>query len=183
MARIWLVRHAEAAAGWGDDPDPALSEAGFEQAEALARSLAPLGPMPICTSPLRRCQQTAAPLAARWGIEPIVDQLVGEIRSPTDDLAPRQIWLRDVMRSRWSELTDADRQWRDAVVAHVAGLTHDTVVVTHFVLTNAVVGAATGDDRVVSFSPANATVTVVETDAEGGLQILARGTEMASDVL
>lgn len=183
MPLIWLVRHAEASAGWGDDPDPPLSEAGFAQAEALARRLAPLGPMPIRTSPLQRCRQTAAPLGARWRVEPEVDERVGEIAAPVDDLAERPVWLRDVLRSRWGELTDRDRQWRIEVTAHLAAVEVDTVVVTHFVLTNVAVGAATGDDRVVCFRPANASVTVVAAEGAGGLEVVVRGEEMASDVL
>ena len=39
---IYLVRHGEAAASWGDHPDPGLSELGQKQAavESLAKLLA-----------------------------------------------------------------------------------------------------------------------------------------------
>ena len=42
----------------------------------------------------------------------------------------------------------------------------DTVVFTHFVAINTVVGAATGTDRVISFSPAHASVTEVEVEPD-----------------
>ena len=66
MPRLILVRHGRAAAGWGADLDPGLDELGRTQAENVAKVLAPQGPLPIVTSPLRRCQETAAPLAALW---------------------------------------------------------------------------------------------------------------------
>ena len=36
---IYLVRHGEAAAGWGDHPDPGLSALGQKQAKAVAVEL------------------------------------------------------------------------------------------------------------------------------------------------
>lgn len=182
MARMWLVRHAEAAAGWGDHPDPGLSEIGHQQAEALARRLAPLGPLPIRTSPLRRCRETARPLAARWDAEPLVDERVGEIVTPTDDLEQRPAWLREVLRSAWSELADGDRRWRDQVVEHLVSFTVDTVVFTHFVLANVALGHAIGDDRVVCFRPAHCSITLFDV-AGGRIQVAGRGEEMASRVL
>ena len=48
----------------------------------LVERLAPLGPLPVVTSPLRRCQQTAAPLAAHWQVEVVIEPMVAEIPSP-----------------------------------------------------------------------------------------------------
>lgn len=176
------MRHGEAAAGWGDHADPGLSEPGHQQAEALARRLAPLGPMPIRASPLRRCRETARPLAARWDTQPILDDQVGEIVAPTDDLEQRPIWLRKVLQSRWSDLTDRDRRWRDDVIAHLGGFTADTVVFTHFVLANVALGHAIGDDRVVCFRPAHCSITILDVDG-GTIHVAGRGEEMASHVL
>jgi len=61
--KLVLVRHGEAAAGWIDDADPGLSEVGQQQARDVVDRLVALGPLPILTSPLRRCRETAAPLA------------------------------------------------------------------------------------------------------------------------
>ncbi|MBV9044707.1 MAG: histidine phosphatase family protein, partial [Alphaproteobacteria bacterium] len=66
MARIYMVRHGKAAAGFGEDMDPGLDATGKAQAEAVAQKLAPLGPLAILSSPLKRAQETAAPLAALW---------------------------------------------------------------------------------------------------------------------
>ena len=53
---------------------------------------------------------------------------------------------------------------RSRVAGRFAQLRADTVVVTHFLAINAVVGAATGDDRVVCFAPAHCSRTTVELD-------------------
>ena len=47
MARLYLVRHGKAAAGWGADADPGLDEIGRNQAEQMAQGLVGLGPLPL----------------------------------------------------------------------------------------------------------------------------------------
>jgi len=59
MAKLYLVRHGQAAASWGEDPDPGLNALGHGQAARMAAALAALGPMPIMISPLRRTRETA----------------------------------------------------------------------------------------------------------------------------
>ncbi|HEY3101908.1 MAG TPA: histidine phosphatase family protein, partial [Methylomirabilota bacterium] len=54
VVRLYLVRHGKAAASFSEARDPGLDDAGAAQAEAMAERLAPLGPLPIITSPLRR---------------------------------------------------------------------------------------------------------------------------------
>ena len=54
VSRLILVRHGRAAGGWDDDLDPGLDDLGRAQAEAMADLVAPLGPLPILVSPLRR---------------------------------------------------------------------------------------------------------------------------------
>lgn len=183
MTRVWLVRHGEADAGWGDHQDPGLSPTGLEQAEALARSLAPLGPLPLVTSPMERCRQTAAPLAARWRTPVVVDPAVGEITAPGVDLADRPRWLSTLMAGSWGDAGERERAWRDAVVERISSTPSDTVIVTHFVLVNAVVGAATDDDRVLCVHPAHASVTVVERRGPGILEVVSRAEEARTDVL
>ena len=66
--------------------------------------------------------------------------------------------------------------FRDTVLATVAALEQDTVVVSHFVAINAVIGAALGDDRLVIASLDNASVTVVDV-ADGRFVLAERGRE------
>jgi broad specificity phosphatase PhoE len=57
----------------------------------------------------------------------------------------------------------------------------DCVVFSHFIAINAAVGHATGDDRVVSFRPANCSITIMETGINT-LTLLERGVEAITEV-
>lgn len=182
MPKIYMVRHGRAAAGWDADKDPGLDETGHAQAEKVARELERLAGMqlPILSSPLRRCRETAAPLAQLWRAEPAIEPAVAEIPSPIDDLEARTTWLRTAMAGTWSELVSApsgqaDREidflaWRRGVIDALLNQPRDTVVFSHFIAINVAAGHALGDDRVVAFRPDNASVTVFET--RGGDLIL-----------
>jgi broad specificity phosphatase PhoE len=168
MARLTLVRHGRAAGGWDDDPDPGLDDVGWDQAEALSEVLGPGGPLPILTSPMRRCRETARPLAARWGVDPVVEPGVTEIPSPPGVADGQRVpWLRAAMTGRWEVLGHRYMSWRDRVVATILSLDRDAVVISHFVAINAVIGAATGDDRVVIRSLDNCSRTVIEANGTG----------------
>jgi broad specificity phosphatase PhoE len=181
---LHLVRHGEAAAGWGSDPDPGLTDLGRRQAAAVADHLDGGPPMPIVVSPLRRTRETAAPLEARWGTPARVEPAVGEIVAPAGQqgLEARAAWLQEAMRGTWTSLGDEVAAWRRLVVACLEALDVDTVVVTHFVAINAAVGSATGDDRVVCCRPGNGSVTRLRNEG-GRLFVEALGDQAPSTVL
>jgi broad specificity phosphatase PhoE len=182
VARLHLVRHGQAAAGWGDDADPGLSPLGVRQAEAVAAHLAAsVAPMPVRSSPLRRARATAEPLAGRWEIPIEIDAAFGEIPSPSDDLDERAAWLSSALAGRWGDLDEAVGRWRAELLAAALGTLEDRVVFTHFVAINALVGAAAGSDDVTTFLPANASVTVLEVDG-GQASIVALGDEAPPEV-
>ena len=167
--RLYLVRHGRAAAGWDDDPDPPLDEVGRAQASALAARLGELAPggLPVVSSPLRRCLETAAPLAARWQVALAVDPLVAEIPSPEGiAMGERVAWLRDAMRGRWTDLGPRYTEYRNAVIERLLGCAAPTVFVSHFVAINAAIGSALGDDRLVLRSLDNCSVTVIDVDGD-----------------
>jgi len=176
MARLYLVRHGRAAAGFGESHDPKLDEIGLGQAEAVARELVSLGPLPILSSPLRRTRETAAPLAGLWHVEPKIEAAVAEIPSPTDNLQERVTWLRQFMAGSWRNATMDLAAWREDVIAALLAIPEDTAVFTHYVAINVAIGAAAGDDRVVVFSPDNCSVTILETDG-GVLRLIEKGRE------
>jgi broad specificity phosphatase PhoE len=176
MVRLYLVRHGKAEAGFGESHDPGLDDVGRAQADVVARELAPRGPLPILTSPLRRTRETAAPLAALWKHEPIIEEAVAEIPSPTDNLQERVAWLRQFMAGSWRNVTMDLAAWREEVIAALLAIGEDTVIFTHFIAINVAVGAATGDERVVVFSPDNGSVTSVENDG-GVLRLIEKGRE------
>ena len=177
MARLYLVRHGRATGGWDVDPDPGLDALGCLQADGLVGRLAPLGPLPVVTSPLRRCRETAAPLAARWQVEAVIEPIIAEIPSPAGvPMEERVAWLRQAMAGTWSELGARWTNYRDEVLAFMGSRTVDMVVVSHFIAINAVIGACRGDERLVVCSLDNASVTIVET-APSGLVLLEVGHE------
>lgn len=180
-----LVRHGEAAAGWDADPDPGLSATGREQAEGMAEALGPLGPLPVVASPLRRTQETAAPLAQRWGVDVRTEPGVGEIVAPTSqaELEARAAWLRTAMAGRWPDLEPEHLAWRLAVLDSLRAVDVDTVVVTHFIAINVAVGEAAGDDRLVSFAPAHCSATFLGVEGNGRFSVLRLGDTATTRVL
>ena len=165
MARIYMVRHGKAEAGFGEGMDPGLDALGRSQAQGVAEKLKPLGPLPILSSPLRRTQETAAPLARIWNRRPVIESAVAEIPSPKGmTLEERAQWLRKLMAGSWRAVTPELAEWREACIASVAGLSEDTVIFSHYVALNVIAGAATADERVVTFSPDNCSVTTFESD-------------------
>ena len=177
MPRLYLVRHGRAAAGWNTDPDPGLDDIGRRQAETTAQRLHTLGPLAIVTSPLRRCQETAAFLATPWSMQPVISDGVAEIPSPVGvAMADRVEWLRESMLGTWSALGSRYTDFRDGVVRTLLDLTADTVVFSHFIAINAAIGVALHDDRLVIRSLDNASVTVLDTN-DDVLQLVEGGAE------
>ena len=188
MTRIYMIRHGKAAAGWDGDADPGLDDLGQAQAQAVADKLQTLiaAPVPVFSSPLKRCQETAAPLAAAWGITPEIAAGVGEIPPPLEDLTARTQWLRRVMAGSWEGLyADAVsvdsgvdfRGWNNNVLATLTGMQGDHVVIfSHFIALNAAYCAATGAGDVVSFAPANCSLSIFQTDGQT-LSLIEQGEE------
>jgi broad specificity phosphatase PhoE len=59
----------------------------------------------------------------------------------------------------------------------VSGIREDTVIFSHFIAINAVIGAATGDDRVVIASLDNCSVSEFEVDSTGRITLVRSGGE------
>lgn len=182
MPTLHLVRHGRAAAGWNVDPDPALDDLGQRQAVEVAARLRPLGPLPVFTSPLRRCRETSQPLATAWGLDATVEPRVAEIPSPEGHTLETRIdWLRSAMAGTWSQLVASDgprySDYTKSLLAALAGITTDAVVFSHFIAINVVIGAATNDDRMVIASLDNCSVTTVISDGRGGFSIDRIGNE------
>jgi broad specificity phosphatase PhoE len=176
---VRLVRHGRAAAGWDVDRDPGLDALGLDQAERVADVLVAevATDVDVWTSPLRRCRETAAALTGRLGTEARIEPRVAEIPSPEGvDMADRTGWLRSAMNGTWGDLGDRYTEYRDRVVEAVTACERPTVVFSHFVAINAVIGACLGDDRLLIDHLDNTSVTVVEVTA-GSLRLIERGRE------
>lgn len=99
--RLILVRHGETLASidrrFAGAQDVDLTPHGHEQAEALARRLAATPVDAFYVSPLRRCRQTAVPVARALRMEPV----------PADD-------LRECHFGSWEGLSLTEVLERDA---------------------------------------------------------------------
>jgi probable phosphoglycerate mutase len=105
---LLLIRHALPVRLSRDDggaADPHLSAVGQRQVERLAAWLESERIDAIYTSPLRRARQTALPLAARRGLEPVVEPGVVEFDHQSSSYVP----LEEI------KATDYER-WRALVV-------------------------------------------------------------------
>ena len=179
---IFLVRHGEAAASWGESPDPGLSELGRMEAEEAANRLAEIvrDRVDIVSSPLLRAVETAAPLAKKLQIAVQIDNVFREVPSPVP-LEQRQVWLRQFMQQQWSEQGEALTGWRDAAVRQLVAMSQPTVVFTHFLVINAVVGQILGRSETLHFWPANGSITRLRHNGTG-LELHTLGTAMESRV-
>jgi broad specificity phosphatase PhoE len=179
---IYLVRHGEAAAGWGEAAaDPGLSVIGVEQARQVASHLQGIGARGAITSPMRRCQETAAPFADMNASQLLIEPAVSEIAAPKD--APDRVaWLRGIMAGTWAEAGETYVAWRRAMAGRIESLREDTVVFTHFVAINALAGYFEGDDRVTLFRPGHCSVTRLERRS-GRLCVADWGREASTRVL
>lgn len=190
MPRLYLIRHARPAALWGKDPDPGLDAIGKRQAAAAAKTLADtIAHVPILSSPLRRCRETAAPLAELWRSVIRIFPAVAEIPSPPLAAAARREWLATAMQGAWTQLYAAapanwpdHSRWRRSVIDALLAIPHDCVICTHYIAINVAVGAASGSDQVVCFRPDHASITVLHTGPEG-LRVHSLGREAETSVL
>jgi probable phosphomutase (TIGR03848 family) len=102
MTVLFLVRHGvtdqtgKRLYGW--TPGVHLSDRGREQADEVARRLAPLRLSAIYASPLERCRETAAPSAAETGLRVHLRRDLGEVdygdwtNRPLAQLARTKLW-------------------------------------------------------------------------------------------
>ncbi|MGC8463823.1 MAG: histidine phosphatase family protein [Acidimicrobiales bacterium] len=164
---LLLVRHGASEAAeegrsfpmLGVHSDPPLAPEGREQAEAVCRRLAGLGIKSVVVSPLRRTAETAAPLLAMLGAQPVVEPDLREVhlgewegglfRQKVADRDP--VAVRMFTEERWDVIPGAEsneevvRRVRAAVGRVVEGCSEQTVAVfTHGGVIATILAEATG---------------------------------------
>lgn len=176
---IFLVRHGEAAAHWGQDPDPGLSALGEQQAVVTAQALLPRLPadVSLVSSPLLRAQETAFPLAKSLGATVSINDAFCEIPAPVP-LAQRKTWLRGFMKQSWEEQPRELLAWRDHALEQLLELSTPTVIFTHFLVLNAIVGRVLESSETLYFWPDNASITHLKLKNKSSLELLSLGAQM-----
>jgi len=177
MPRLYLIRHGEPAAAWGDHADPGLSPLGMKQAADAGMKLGVLKPAQAITSPLMRCRETSAAFEMESGLAARVEPRVTEVPTP-DDAPDRQSWLRQAMLGAWTDLP-GHAGWRADLIRALVALDRDTAVFTHFVAINVALGAALGQDAVTLFRPGHCSISVFDSDGVR-LKLIAQGDEQAA---
>ncbi|HWG92807.1 MAG TPA: histidine phosphatase family protein [Mycobacteriales bacterium] len=177
-----LVRHAlpvRADAVDGGRADPGLSDLGREQAARLPGALAGDRVDLLCTSPLCRARETAAPLAEALGVEPLVVEGIAEFDSGDPSYVPVEE-LRAAGDPRWHALVRGDLYssgvdpvaFRTTVVDALATVAAEhpggrAVLVTHAGAINAAAGAVLAQERPIWFAPAYCSITRLAFSRDG----------------
>jgi probable phosphoglycerate mutase len=199
-AELFIVRHADAIpeadeiipSGIYDDLP--LSRLGREQALVLAERLGSLNFDALYSSPLRRCLQTAAPLAERLGLQPTVVEDLKEIKLgnlrplPHDgedlEALSRALQERqaDIVRlageaGHWDVIPDSEpsKSFRGRVVEALDEIARNHIgqrvlAFAHGGVVNAYVAEVLGLERDFFFPAANTSITVVR--ASGKRRVL-----------
>lgn len=157
---VYLVRHGEAASSWTQSDDPGLSESGISQANEAARILYQrISPdYALLSSPLRRAMETGKPLADRMGSGISVVPAFREIATPVP-LIERQEWLQGAQDQPWDALPELVTRWRTDLLEQLYAVQQPTVIFTHFMALNAIVGHFRGSKKLIYFLPGNASIT------------------------
>ena len=175
MVKIYLVRHGEATEGWTSQ-DPPLSELGKSQAESLVTFVSStidensINNIDFISSPLNRCKETASLALEKMYSEIVINNNFRELPSPTLDLEKRVNWLRRVLPLTWSELLkDTETkdsgvnfiQWKKNIMNNIYSINKDTIIFTHFVVINSIIGEIIKSDKIVNFQPSNCSITEI----------------------
>jgi broad specificity phosphatase PhoE len=132
-----LIRHAEPqriAPGTGVPADPGLTELGHEQAARLADWFRHERVDAVLSSPMRRAQETAAPIASAHGLDVEIVAGLIEYDANTDHYIPMEEMkasadprLKAMIEGRWEEFgADGVEAFRARVAA-----TLDEIIAAH----------------------------------------------------
>lgn len=189
-AELFIIRHGDAIPGpdeiipGGIYDDLPLSSIGREQSQALAERLGVVPFAALYSSPLRRCQETAAPLAEKLGlpitIVPDVREVQigdviplpdgGDLEALTEALRERQ---RQIARlagasGSWDDIpgSESSRALRERVVAALDEIASRHIgervaVFAHGGVINAYAAETLGLQKDFFFPAANTSITVV----------------------
>ena len=191
MSKIYLIRHGQAEDGW-TSLDPGLSKAGEKQSKDLSKKINRIitGKESFVSSPLKRCLETANISLAGNDFNIEIDKTFAELPSPISDLNKRVVWLKRVLPLTWEELENdpvsassciSYSSWREDVIRSLLKLKGDSIIFSHYVVINSVIGWVLNSNKVVNFNPVNCSITELEIN-KGKISILSLGEENLSKV-
>lgn len=181
MPKLFLIRHGKAAASFTEDPDPGLDDTGHKQAHETALQLLHKAPLSLVSSPLKRAQETALPLAQMLNQKVSLETRVAEIPSPGLGLKERGPWLQGIMSGCWDQVDRPLKRWREEMIECLLAVKQDTAFFSHYVVINTLVGFAESREEVLVFRPDNGSITAFETDGQS-LTLISRGAEASTKV-
>ncbi len=170
MPFAYVARHGET--DWNREGryqgqlESTLTALGHLQAAALASALARSGARRVISSPLARCVQTAAPVAAALGVDLERDPRLleiahgtweGRLRSEIEhaDAGRLRAWMQKPASVRFEggeSLDDVAARWL-AFTSSLRGKNEDVVIVTHDVLVRIAVLLASGRPLTMLWEP------------------------------
>jgi len=188
--RLFLIRHGRVdfdardrfrLSPRGRQWDPPLGEEGRKQAQGLAaRLLAMRRPAAVYVSPFLRCLETIRPYTEAAGIEPVVDEDVGEVFIGEWEGVPFEEVLSAseevARRAREFEAMfaiapggETAEQLRARVVPAIDRMLErhpdgDVTVVAHGGVVNAYAGHVLGIDHDMFFMPENSSISTFDVD-------------------
>ncbi len=183
MANIYLIRHGQAAANWNEDLDPPLSELGRQQAQHATGQLMKIQGIEqfhCISSPIKRAYQTAEIFSHASGLNIQTEKRVAEIPSPIEDVQERMPWLVHIMKDSWPNLSPALNQWRQTMIEYICALEHDSIIFSHYIAINVLIGYCQNSQQVISFNPANCSIHHFSNQPE--FEIIQLGTQANSHI-
>lgn len=191
VAELFLIRHADAIPE-ADEIIPSgiyndlpLSRLGRTQALTLAERLKKLSFHAAYSSPLRRCQETAAPLLEQLHLSVTIVPDIKEIRLGNPQPLPTDTHnleaLTKALHERQAEIvrlaatsghwdavpnSESSKQFRQRIVTAIDGIAHQhkgerVLIFVHGGVINAYVAEVLGLERDFFFPSANTSITVI----------------------
>ena len=162
MTKIILVRHGEASASWEKSSDPGLSNLGVNQAEECAEILfkfKDIENFDLKSSPLKRALETGEKLKTKLNKRLSIDSTYAEIPSPGVSFKNRQKWLKEIFNKKIDELEKPQKNWRENIISEIKKIENSTIIFSHFMVINTIVGYVKKDESMVCFYPDNCSIT------------------------
>ena len=184
MTKIILVRHGEASASWEKSSDPGLSNLGIYQAEECAEILFKIKDIEnfdLKSSPLKRALETGDKLKTKLKKRISIDSTYTETPSPGVSLKNRQKWLKEIFDKKIDELEKPQKNWRENIISEIKKIENSTIIFSHFMVINTIVGYVKKDESMVCFYPDNCSITKLN-KSEDEIHLANLGSELSSKI-